>query len=131
MRSMSNMTPSSCSVHPMQLGDAATTTISALVCVATEIESWLPNAVADARDQDYPWDAIATRLATTAATAQRRYAGHARTRTPSSDIVPRKLEWAAPPPAVDTGPSSAAGRGRTEPDLPDAQAACHQPVPPS
>lgn len=57
---------------PMQLGDAAAT-ISALVSLAAEIDRRLPDAVADARDQDYPWDAIASRLATTTATAQRRY----------------------------------------------------------
>ena len=58
---------------PMQLGDAAAT-ISALVSLAAEISSRLPDAVADARDQDYPWDAIASRLtSTTTATAQRRY----------------------------------------------------------
>ena len=58
---------------PMQLGDAAAT-ISALMSLAAEIDRRLPGAVADATDQDYPWDAIARWLAsTTTATAQRRY----------------------------------------------------------
>ena len=57
---------------PMQLGDAAAT-ISALVSLAAEIDSRLPDAVADARDQDHSWDDIASRLATTTATAQRPY----------------------------------------------------------
>lgn len=64
---------------PMHLGDAAAT-ISALVSLIAEAEGRLANAVADARDQDYTWDAIATRLTTTASTAQRRYAGYAPTR---------------------------------------------------
>jgi hypothetical protein len=62
---------------PMHLGDAAVT-ISALASLAAEIDSRLHDAVADARDQDYPWDAIATRLATSAATAERRYSTHGR-----------------------------------------------------
>ena len=64
---------------PMHLGDAAAT-VSALVSLIAEAEDRLANAVADARDQDYPWDAIATRLTTTASTAQHRYAGYAPTR---------------------------------------------------
>jgi hypothetical protein len=67
---------------PMHLGDAAST-ISALVSLIAETESRLADAVADARDQDYSWDDIASRLATTAATAQRRYAAYARTRKPA------------------------------------------------
>lgn len=58
---------------PMQLGDAGAT-ISALVSLAAEIDNRLDSAVADARDQDYTWDAIASRLATTTVTARRRYA---------------------------------------------------------
>lgn len=64
---------------PMHLGDAAVT-ISALVSLRMEIERRLADAVADARDQDYSWDAIAGRLATTASTVQWRYAAYARTR---------------------------------------------------
>lgn len=67
---------------PMHLGDPAAT-ISVLVSLIAEAEGRLADAVADARDQDYPWDAIATRLTTTASTAQRRYAGYARTRQPA------------------------------------------------
>ncbi len=67
---------------PMRLGDAEAT-ISALASLMAEAENRLADAVADARDQDYPWDAIATRLATSAATAQRRYSTYARTREPA------------------------------------------------
>lgn len=66
---------------PMSLGDAAAT-ISVLVSLAAEVDSRLPDAVADARDQDYSWDDIATRLATTAADAKSRYADYARWRKP-------------------------------------------------
>jgi hypothetical protein len=67
---------------PMHLGDAAATT-SALVSLIAEAEGRLADAIADARDQDYPWDAIASRLATTTTTARRRYSAHARTRKPA------------------------------------------------
>lgn len=67
---------------PMHLGDAAAT-ISALVSLIAEAEGQLADAVVDARDQDYPWDAIATRLTTTASTAQRRYSAYERTRKPA------------------------------------------------
>jgi hypothetical protein len=66
---------------PMSLGDAAAT-ISVLVSLITEADSQLPDAVTDARDQDYTWDQIASRLGTTATTARRRYALHARRRPP-------------------------------------------------
>jgi hypothetical protein len=64
---------------PMSLGDAGAT-ISVLVSLAAEVDSRLPDAVADARDHDYSWDDIAMRLATTVATARRRYADYARWR---------------------------------------------------
>lgn len=67
---------------PMHLGDAAVT-ISALVSLIAEAEGRLADAVAAARDQDYPWDAIASRLATTPATARCRYSAHARTSKPA------------------------------------------------
>jgi hypothetical protein len=58
--------------------------ISTLVSLTAEIESRLPDAVADARDHGYSWDAIATRLNTTTVNARRRYANYARWRnTPS------------------------------------------------
>ncbi|MGH9001729.1 MAG: hypothetical protein ACRDYV_01245 [Acidimicrobiia bacterium] len=66
---------------PMELGDAGTT-ISALVSLIVEADSRLPDAVADARDQGHTWDDIANRLATATTTARRRYATHARRRTP-------------------------------------------------
>ena len=62
---------------PTWLGDAGPR-VSVLVSLACEAESLLFDAVADARDQGYTWDQIASRLAATAATARRRYAGYAR-----------------------------------------------------
>lgn len=50
---------------PDEPGDA----ISVLVSLLAEGECWLPELVADARDQRYSWDAIATRLATTISAA--------------------------------------------------------------
>ena len=47
--------------RPDEAGDA----ISVLVSLLAEGECWLPELVADARDQRYSWDAIATRLAPT------------------------------------------------------------------
>ena len=64
---------------PMWLGDAGPT-ISVLVSLAAEVEDLLFEAVADARDQDYTWDEIAARLASTASTTRRRYAGYTRWR---------------------------------------------------
>lgn len=66
---------------PMELGDAGAT-ISALVSLIAEADSRLPDAVVDAREQGYAWDDIASRLATSVATARRRYAAYARGRTP-------------------------------------------------
>lgn len=59
--------------RPDEPGDA----ISVLVSLLAEGESWLPELVADARDQRYSWDAIATRLATTSSAARHRYAAYA------------------------------------------------------
>ena len=66
---------------PMQLGDAGAT-IAALVSLAAQIDNRLPDAVTEARDQGYTWDAIASRLATTTTTARRRYAAHTRWKPP-------------------------------------------------
>jgi hypothetical protein len=63
------------------LRDAAAT-ISMLVSLIAEADARLADAVADARDLDYSWDTIADRLATTMATARRRYAGYVRARKP-------------------------------------------------
>lgn len=60
---------------PLQLGDAGAT-LSALVSLAAEINAELPGAVAAAREQDYRWSDIATRLATSETTARRRYSSH-------------------------------------------------------
>lgn len=66
---------------PLELGDAGAT-ISALVSLTAEAQSRLPEAVADARDEGYSWEDIASRLATTVTTTRRRYAAHARWRVP-------------------------------------------------
>lgn len=60
---------------PMGLGDAGPT-ISVLASLEAEISFRLPDAVADARDQGYTWEQIATRLATTASAARHRYAAY-------------------------------------------------------
>lgn len=60
---------------PMWLGDPGPT-LSALVSLAGEADGRLYDGVADARDQGYSWDQIASRLATSVATARRRYAGY-------------------------------------------------------
>lgn len=64
---------------PMHLGDGAVTA-SALVSLIAEAETQLADAVADARDQDYSWPEIGSRLGTTAAAARHRYGAHARAR---------------------------------------------------
>jgi hypothetical protein len=62
---------------PMWSGDAGAV-LHALASLAAQINEWLPDAVADARDQDYPWSEIARMIGVTTATAQRRFAAHAR-----------------------------------------------------
>jgi hypothetical protein len=64
--------------------------ISSLVSIAAEVESHLPDAVADARDYGYSWDAIATRLATTTATARRRYTAYVKWRNSAADVSTRQ-----------------------------------------
>jgi hypothetical protein len=66
---------------PLQLGDAGAT-ISALVSLAAEIDARIPDAVADARDQDYRWSDIADRLATSVTAARRRYGAYTSWRPP-------------------------------------------------
>ncbi|MHB1555177.1 MAG: hypothetical protein ACYCSX_17970 [Acidimicrobiales bacterium] len=56
------------------VGDAGAA-LSALASLIAEAQSRLPDAVADAREQDYTWAEIAARLASAASTARRRY-GH-------------------------------------------------------
>lgn len=52
-------------------------TISALMSLAAEAAAWLFDAVADARDYTYTWDAIAARLGSTIPFARHRYARYA------------------------------------------------------
>lgn len=59
------------------VGDAGAV-LSVLASLIAEAQSRLPDAVFDARDQDFTWAEIATRLATTASTARRRYGHYAR-----------------------------------------------------
>jgi hypothetical protein len=64
---------------PMWAEDAGAV-LHALASLAAQIEAWLPDAVADARDQDYRWPEIAALLGIAAGTARRRYAHHAVTK---------------------------------------------------
>ncbi len=57
-------------------GDAGAA-LSCLASLVAEAQSRLPDAVADARDQDYTWAEIAARLASSAATLRRRYGEYA------------------------------------------------------
>jgi hypothetical protein len=57
-------------------GDAGAV-LSSLASLVAEAQSRLPDAVADARDQDYTWAEIAGRLASSAATVRRRYGDYA------------------------------------------------------
>jgi len=69
---------------PMWLGDAGPA-ISVLASLAAEADRQLFDAVADAIGQDYSWTQIAGRLATSVATARRRYAGYVRWRSHHHD----------------------------------------------
>lgn len=60
-------------------GDAGAV-LSCLASLIGEAQARLPDAVADARDSDFTWAEIATRLGTTASTIRRRYAAYARWR---------------------------------------------------
>lgn len=59
---------------PMWLGDPGPV-LSVLVSLGAEAGGRLYAAVADAYDQGYSWDQIASRLATTVPAAHRRHAG--------------------------------------------------------
>jgi hypothetical protein len=61
-------------------GEDTGATLHALASLAAQIQAWLPDAVADARDQDYRWDEIAQLLGIPAGTARRRFNHHAVTR---------------------------------------------------
>jgi hypothetical protein len=56
-------------------GDAGAA-LSCLASLIAEAQARLPDAVADARDGDYTWAEIATRLAITTSTARRRYGAY-------------------------------------------------------
>ena len=63
------------------LGDSAVT-LQLLVSLQQQITARLPDAVADARDQDYSWAEIGTCLGITRAAAWNRYARPGRRGTP-------------------------------------------------
>lgn len=54
------------------LGDAAIT-VHLFASLQRQIQNWLPDAVADARDQDYSWAEIGDLLGVTRAAAWHRY----------------------------------------------------------
>ncbi len=64
---------------PMWSGDAGAV-LHALASLEAQINEWLPDAVADARDQEYSWPEIARLIGVKTATAKRRFAAHARSR---------------------------------------------------
>jgi hypothetical protein len=57
-------------------GDAGAV-LAALASLIAEAQSQVPEAVAEARCQDYTWAEVAGRLASTTSTARRRYGGYA------------------------------------------------------
>ena len=69
---------------PMNQGDGALR-VHVLATLIAQAEALLPDAVADARDQDHPWDDIAAQLGITVDTARRRYSRHHRTRSAPLD----------------------------------------------
>lgn len=56
--------------------------LHALVSVQAQIQANLPDAVADALDQEHSFEEIAGQLAVSPATARRRYAAYAKARMP-------------------------------------------------
>jgi hypothetical protein len=65
---------------PMNHGDGLLR-VHVLASLIAQADALLPDAVADARDQDHPWSDIARQLDLTADTARRRYSRHYRTRS--------------------------------------------------
>src|SRR5215831_12625271 len=94
--------------------DEAGDAISVLVSLLAEGECWLPELVADARDQRYSWDAIATRLVTTISAARHRAASSGNRR---DGVVEwrrrRKVALLGSPPA--SGPPSWPASGAPSP----------------
>ena len=70
---------------PMWHGDAGAV-LHAIASLAAEISLSLPDAVADARDQDYGWAEIGELLGRPKRTVKRGYAAHAKTRRPPIDL---------------------------------------------
>jgi len=70
---------------PMWHGDAGAV-LHALASLSAQITRTLPDAVADARSQDYTWADIADLLGQPKRTIKRGYAAHARTRRPPIEL---------------------------------------------
>lgn len=70
---------------PMWHGDAGAV-LHALASLAAQISLSLPDAVADARDQDYSWEEIGELLGRPKRTVKRGYAAHANKRRPPIDL---------------------------------------------
>ena len=69
---------------PMWSGDAGAV-LHALASLAAQITEWMPDAVADARSQDYSWPEIARFIGVKPATARRRFAEHVANWRPMTD----------------------------------------------
>jgi hypothetical protein len=69
---------------PMWSGDAGAL-LHALASLRAEIDSWLPDAVADAFSRGYSWSEIARLIGVGPATARRRFGDHVRTWRPMTN----------------------------------------------
>ncbi len=69
---------------PMWSGDAGAV-LHALASLTAHIQEWLPDAVAEARSQDYSWPEIARFIGVKPATARRRFAEHVANWRPMTD----------------------------------------------
>jgi hypothetical protein len=96
---------------PMSLGDAGPA-ITALISLAGQADAMVCDAVADAREQGYTWDQIASRLTTTTATARRRYAAYTQWRNTIHTTTP--TPQSTNPPTPTTSP---AAQHRHQPQL--------------
>ena len=63
---------------PMWSGDAGAV-LHALASLSSELEEWLPDAVADALSRGYSWPEIARLIGVKPAAARRRFGDHVRT----------------------------------------------------